>query len=424
MSEDKVVCLQVKYNPNYEPRTRESCMHATARHAIPPEPSSPPPAKSKVPKFLSRFKMEVAAPVPTPPASPPFVESLTDVARDIQYYAEVEIGSNEQKLRLDFDTGSSDLWVPDSTCKTRRARFDRTASTTFQPMKGKFQITYGDGSKVEGILGQDRLNLAGLVIENQVFGLATQESTSFNNDVVDGILGLGYNSISCVPGTLTPVDNLIEQKLIEEPVFSVWLGRATEGGGGEYRFGGYDSERFEGELTWVPVTVKRYWQIKCDGLFFGDVDLAMDGDVIIDTGTTLVILPTKVAKAIHDQIPGSIYDPVQGWIIPNTPEVASLPGFQVVLGGVKFEVVMKDIMRERVYGKRGYVYSGIGSNDNIPVWILGDVFIKQNYCVFDKGQDRIGIARCKPPVRIQPSVMQHMKDEFESIQKKGRCTIM
>lgn len=63
-------------------------MHATARHAVPPEPSPPPPAKSKVPKFLSRFKMEVAAPAPTPPASPPFVESLTDVARDIQYYAE------------------------------------------------------------------------------------------------------------------------------------------------------------------------------------------------------------------------------------------------------------------------------------------------------------------------------------------------
>lgn len=80
-------------------------------------------------------------------------------------------------------------------------------------------IRYGDGSKVEGILGKDRLNLAGLVIENQVFGLATQESTTFNNDVVDGILGLGYNSISCVPGTLTPMDNLIEQKLIEEPVF-------------------------------------------------------------------------------------------------------------------------------------------------------------------------------------------------------------
>jgi len=52
----------------------------------------------------------------------------------------------------------------------------------------------------------------------------------------------------------------------------------------EYRFGSYDHERVDGELTWVPVTVKRYWQIKCDGLFFGDVDLEMSSDVIVDTG--------------------------------------------------------------------------------------------------------------------------------------------
>ena len=35
-----------------------------------------------------------------------------------------------------------------------------------------FLCRYGDGSRVEGILGQDRVNLAGLVIENQTFGLA------------------------------------------------------------------------------------------------------------------------------------------------------------------------------------------------------------------------------------------------------------
>jgi len=92
--------------------------------------------------------------------------------------------------------------------------------------------SYGDGSNVQGIMGQDRVNLAGLIIENQTIGLATTESTSFSNDVVDGILGLAYNSITCVPGTLTPMDNLIQQKLIQSPLFSVWLGRSSEGGGG------------------------------------------------------------------------------------------------------------------------------------------------------------------------------------------------
>ncbi|KAF9576393.1 hypothetical protein EC968_008688 [Mortierella alpina] len=355
-----------------------------------------------------------------------FVETLTDVARDIQYYAEVEIGSDMQKVRLDFDTGSSDLWIPDSTCKTTCAKFNRETSTTFQPVKGKFQISYGDGSRVEGILGQDRVNIAGLVIENQTFGLALRQSTSFSNDVVDGILGLAYNTISCVPGTLTPMDNLVKQNLIQSPVFSVWLGRSTEGGGGEYRFGGYDPNRFEGELTWVPVTKKRYWQIKCEGLFFGDVDLNLKGEAIIDTGTTLVIVPTKVAKAIHAHIPGSSYDRNNGWIVPDTPEVAALSPILLVLGGVKFEIVMKDMMREPVVGKPGYVYSGIASTDYVRLWILGDVFIKQNYCVFDVGQDRIGMARCIPPSRVKPAVLSLMKeeDEEQDVKKGASCCLV
>ncbi|KAG0246899.1 hypothetical protein BGX31_005387 [Mortierella sp. GBA43] len=400
MSQGKVFSLPLTYNPTYEHRTPESIKLASARYAS--------LQRKKRPGFLQRFKMNITTAQPND--GPPFVEKLTDVARDIQYYAEVEIGSNDQKFRLDFDTGSSDLWIPDSTCQTRRVTFNRETSTSFKPVKGKFQISYGDGSMVTGILGQDRVNLAGLVIENQTIGLATVESTSFSNDVVDGILGLGYNSICSVPGTLTPMDNLIKQKLIDSPCFSVWLGRSTEGGGGEYRFGGYDSERFEGELTWVPVTVKRYWQVKCDGLFFGDVDLEHKGDVIIDTGTTLVVVPTVVAQSIHSQIPGAIYDDALGWLIPNTPEVAALVGVQFVLNGVKFDVIMKDIMRERVHDKRGYVYSGIASNDRV--------------CVFDMGKNRVGIAKCIPPVR--PSILQHVKEEIVDIQKRGirQCVIL
>ncbi|KAF9913081.1 hypothetical protein BX616_010171 [Lobosporangium transversale] len=394
MSDQRAVSLHLTCNPNYELRTPESLKLVAAKHA--------PPAKK--PGFLQRLVVDKAL-TTNSVASPPYVESLTDVARDVQYYAEVEIGSNEQKFRLDFDTGSSDLWVPDSTCKTRSVTFNRTTSTTFKPFKGKFKISYGDGSTVSGILGQDRINVAGLIIEDQIFGLATKESTTFSNDVVDGVLGLAYSSICSVPGVLTPLENMIEQKLITSPIFS---------------------ERFEGELTWVPVTVRRYWQVKCDGLFFGDVDLKLKSDVIIDTGTTLVIVPTLVAEAIHAQIPGAINDKKHGWIVPNTPEVAALNGVQFVLNGVKFNVIMKDIMRESVWGKRGYVYSGITSNDQIPVWILGDVFIKENFCVFDMGKHRVGIAKCKPPNRIQPSVIQQVKDDFEEFQKRqaSKCLIM
>ena len=48
-----------------------------------------------------------------------------------------------------------------------------------------------------------------------------------------------------------------------------------------------------------------------------------------------------------------MYDKNHGWIVPDTPEVAALDGVQIVLKGVKFDILMKDIMRERVHGKRG-----------------------------------------------------------------------
>ncbi|KAF9542608.1 Vacuolar protease A [Mortierella hygrophila] len=416
--QEKVLSFQLTSNPNFTVRTPESVKYATAKHEEPK-----PKAKKG---FLSRLKE--LDPKTSAANTPLYYEALTDVARDVQYYAEVEIGSNMQKFRLDLDTGSSDLWVADITCRTRRRRFVKANSTTYKPVAGKFQISYGDGSAVKGFLGQDRVNLGGLVIEDQVIGLATAQSMSFSNDVIDGILGLGFNSISSMPGTLTPMDNMIKQNLIQSPIFSVWLGRSTEGGGGEYRFGSYDPERIDGELTWCPVTVKRYWQIKCDGLFFGDVDLQLTSDVIVDTGTTLVILPTDVAKAIHSQIPGSYYDDNNGWIVPNTPEVANLPGFQLLLNGTKFNVIMKDLMREDVEGKEGFVFSGIASSDRITTWILGDVFIKQNYCIFDLGQERVGIAKCKHPIRPQSSVLEKMKVDAVAIiprkVKDAKCLIM
>ncbi|KAF9902080.1 hypothetical protein EC991_005286 [Linnemannia zychae] len=402
--QEKVLSFQLTCNPHFTVRTPESVKHATAKHEE---------AKPKKTGFLSRLKE--LDPIKSSANTPLYYEALTDVARDVQYYAEVEIGSNMQKFRLDLDTGSSDLWVADITCRTRRRRFIKANSTTFKPIKGKFQISqvvfYGDGSAVRGFLGQDRVNVGGLVIEDQVIGLATAQSLSFSNDVIDGILGLGFNSISCMPGTLTPMDNMIKQNLIQAPIFSVWLGRSTEGGGGEYRFGSYDPERIDGELTWVPVTVKRYWQIKCDGLFFGDVDLGLTSDAIVDSGTTLVILPTDVAKAIHSHIPGSYYDENHGWIVPNTPEVANLPGFQLLLNDTKFDVIMKDLMREEVESKEGFVYSGIASSDRI--------------CVFDLGQERIGIAKCKHPIRKQPSSSEQMKVDAVAIpNKKDRCLVM
>lgn len=55
---------------------------------------------------------------------------------------------------------------------------------------------------------------------------------------------------------------MVNQGLVNEPVFSFWFNRNIEGEvGGEIVFGGVDSDHYNGEHTYVPVTQKGYWQV-------------------------------------------------------------------------------------------------------------------------------------------------------------------
>jgi hypothetical protein len=70
-------------NPNFTVRTPESVKHATAKH----EETKPKPKKG----FLSRLKE--LDPKTAAANTPLYYEALTDVARDVQYFAEGVISS-------------------------------------------------------------------------------------------------------------------------------------------------------------------------------------------------------------------------------------------------------------------------------------------------------------------------------------------
>ena len=58
---------------------------------------------------------------------------------------------------------------------------------------------------------------------------------------------------------------MVNQRLVQEPVFSFWLNRnPIEGDGGEIVFGGADPQHYKGSHTYTRVTRKAYWQV---GLF-------------------------------------------------------------------------------------------------------------------------------------------------------------
>jgi cathepsin D len=86
-------------------------------------------------------------------------EPLTDEEDDEEWAGNISIGTPGQTFLVDFDTGSSDLWIPSSsctssTCKTKH-KYTASSSSTGSKKSGSFSIQYGDGSTVSGSVYTD-----------------------------------------------------------------------------------------------------------------------------------------------------------------------------------------------------------------------------------------------------------------------------
>lgn len=134
-------------------------------------------------------------------------------------YATVSLGTPPQEFKVVLDTGSSNLWVPSSKCTSiacfLHAKYDSSTSSTYKENGTSFEIRYGSGS-LSGFVSSDNLEIAGMEIKDQLFAEATEEpGLAFAFGRFDGILGLGYDTIS-VNHIVPPFYELINKKVIVE----------------------------------------------------------------------------------------------------------------------------------------------------------------------------------------------------------------
>jgi saccharopepsin len=77
---------------------------------------------------------------------------------------------------------------------------------------------------------------------------------------------------------------MIEQGLIDDPVFSFRMGSSEEDGG-EVIFGGIDHSAYSGDINYVPVRRKAYWEVELQKVYFGEDELELEQTgAAIDTG--------------------------------------------------------------------------------------------------------------------------------------------
>ncbi|KAM9392671.1 napsin-A [Pholidichthys leucotaenia] len=332
------------------------------------------------------------------------VERLTNFM-DAQYYGVISIGTPPQDFTVLFDTGSSNLWVPsihcsffDITCWLHH-RYNSKKSSTYVKDGTEFSIRYGRGS-LSGFISGDTVSIAGLSVSAQQFGEAVkQPGITFAVARFDGVLGMGYPSISVA--NVTPVfDTAMAAKLLPENIFSFYISRdPTAPVGGELILGGTDPQYYTGELHYVNVTRKAYWQIEMNGVDVGSqLSLCKGGcQAIVDTGTSLIVGPVEEIRALQKAI-GAL-PLLMGEYFINCKKIPSLPVISFNIGGKMFNLTGEDyIMKESQMGVE-ICLSGFMAMDIPPpagpLWILGDVFIGKYYTVFDRNADRVGFAPAK-----------------------------
>jgi cathepsin D len=253
----------------------------------------------------------------------------------------VEFGTNSKKFILVIDTGSSDTWIPSDRCKSRACKIHKTYgskdSSTLVTSQRTFDIRYGSG-EIEGTVVTDTMKFAGFEMKHS-FGVATTVSDDFIYFPIDGIMGLGFNNASQqrVP---TIMDALVDKGFIEDKLFGIALARSTdEVNDGVINFGMIDSSLFEGEVKFSPsVSKDGLWEIEVDGVAIDGAPVGFGArTAVIDSGTSLILIPPQDAHKLHSKIPGA----------QTNGETFAVPcdttsNIEFTFGGVTYKIPPKD----------------------------------------------------------------------------------
>lgn len=272
------------------------------------------------------------------------------------------------------------------------SRYKSTKSSTFAKNGTKFAIQYGSGP-VSGFWSGDSVSIGDVNVPQQQFAEVTDASglgLAFLIGKFDGILGLAFPSIS-VDGTKTVFQNMVEQGSVDDAVFSFYLTKQADQDG-ELVVGGIDKDHFEGELSWVPVTSKTYWATDLTAMTVNGAEVTKVPMAIIDSGTSLIAGPSADVAKLADTIGATKLRSNQYTV--DCSKISSLPDLDITLGDKTYSLTGEEYTIS-ASGLCLFAVMGLDLPSGQELWILGDVFMKKYYTVFDYGQSRLGFALAK-----------------------------
>lgn len=345
-----------------------------------------------------------------------------------------QLGVGNQQFNVVLDTGSSDTWVvesdfqcvnytgyneplPQSACQFGPPF---TPDQSFAVIRDEnFNITYGSGEFLNGVLGYDSVRLAGITVPKQEVALASLAGWS-GDGISSGLVGLAFPSLTdAYPGTnasldveATPLHPNVSNRItyssiintiffvdnLTDPLFSLALSRdvSNTSFGGIFSIGGIPATNnplINASSTFTSTDIQymkqqfldpntpeyQFYTITIDGLVYNDTEGSAT-QYIVDSGTTMNYVPTADAVAFNSLFHPPAWEDSGIWFVDCN--ATSVPDFGVSIGGCVFPTNRHDLV---VSEGEGTCISGI-QDGGLGPYILGDVFLKNVLAVYDVGR--------------------------------------
>lgn len=339
---------------------------------------------------------------------------------DSSYLGSVAIGSPPQTFNLVLDTGSSDLWVASTECRScdsQTPAFDPTKSSTIehsQTPDGRTTVTirYGSG-QVAGQVATDTVSMGGFTSTGQTLLVATQLSSGLLDGDASGIIGLAFSALAAT-GSTPLWQTLLNANQLASPEMAFWLTREIDNPnaqedefGGQFTLGGTNSSLFTGDIEFLPLvgssSRQTFWLLTMSGATVQGQSVQIPGGAdalsAIDTGTTLIGGPSDGVQAIYKAIPNSnaLSGDMAGFFsYPCTTKIQ----VSLAFGGKSWPIDSDDMNLGPI--GQGQCLGGIfdltqGSNVSPgagnPSWVVGGTFLKNVYSVFRANPASVGFAQ-------------------------------
>jgi len=311
-----------------------------------------------------------------------------------QYYGEISVGTPSQSFQVIYDTGSSNLWLPSSKCTNcgSHPKYDATKSSTYKANGTVFKIMYGSGP-VSGYLSEDVVTVGGQSVTSLFAEITdvTGLGPAYSLGKFDGIAGCAWDTIS-VDGIPPIFTDFISEKKWDEPVFSFYLPDSNDKKGA-LTLGGIGNQ-YTGDLTYVDLSAELYWEIQIDGIKVNGASQSSTKRAIVDSGTSLLAMPTADAKALAKSLGATPFFLNPNEFTVDCSKVSSLPNIDVAIDGNTYSIppskyIINDENTICLLGVTGIDIPAPAG----PLVILGDVFIREFFTVFDYGNKRVGFAQ-------------------------------